>query len=864
MRGVSPLGTCSCRRAAAAHLTTRPPATAAARRALPQASNAASALSVGDALQSTDPSSLAGLGKAYSSLRQSIAVMAARTHTTWDEVAAITRRVGQETEARATVVDRELALCAKATAAIQEEMRPEQHRHSRRLQAQTLLAVLDKIKGQIKEARDAARKAKFVFEEWQAENEDEFDEGDPEFLEAKRKCDTKRQHVDSLLRRREGVLEAIKHLSLARTSQSLPAAPAPGGGGASAAAADAASDDETLQFDLPDIPVRADRTIKPFKKQDFSTMNAQQRAKHHMLNLLRRDGVYVDRSLKTHYSDESLPDAMFEATRLNNRIKGRRLRGVKAEAPSLKILKEYKIDEYKLIKRAIVTAHRLRHPGIMPIECAFLDGGSVYVQSRFCAGGNMQQWAPGKDLRTMMVAIYKVGQAIQFLHDRRILHRDIKPENIVFDSCANDAAPALCDFDLAMDTKQTVAATVMRGTVMFMAPEFEHTPMPSGATDVFAFGVTCVELLKYGSRRSAVPTTATQWGVAFDIDAAVKRLSPDDELDQLLSEMVAADHRQRPDIGNVVARLAAVLEILCRVDCLICMEAFPASQGVCCDEEHHFVCKSCFSDDVLKRQAPEMSLEQQEVKCSYGGCHSSPFQYQTIAQCCTEEAFAMLRQRMDQVHHAQKELEFEKKFKERERAILSMKTKELEVAVARKHIEEAIMTISCPRCKKAFVDFDGCAALVCVCKCAFCACCLKDCGQDAHAHVKSCPQNPPPHHGGYHLPEAVWREIMTARKVELLTAYWATLRSDIQEALACDAAVQLHFSDIGLLAPSTGAEFAAEIAQIKGRPSSLCVCVCVCACTHIRLVYFPGCLSVQLFQYLPTSSPRRLRCLLGS
>ena len=67
---------------------------------------------------------------------------------------------------------------------------------------------------------------------------------------------------------------------------------------------------------------------------------------------------------------------------------------------------------------------------------------------------------------------------------------------------------------------------------------------------------------------------------------------------------------------------------------------------------------------------------------------------------------------------------------------------------------------------------------------------------------------------------------MTARKVELLAVYWATLRPDIQEALACDAAVQLHFSDIGLPAPSIGEEFAAEIAQMKG----VCVCVCVCVC----------------------------------
>ena len=49
-----------------------------------------------------------------------------------------------------------------------------------------------------------------------------------------------------------------------------------------------------------------------------------------------------------------------------------------------------------------------------------------------------------------------------------------------------------------------------------------------------------------------------------------------------------------------------------------------------------------------------------------------------------------------------------------------------------------ILNLSCPRCKIAFVDFDGCFALTCKCGAAFCAYCLKDCGSDAHAHVHGC------------------------------------------------------------------------------------------------------------------------------
>ncbi|KAJ1428017.1 hypothetical protein B484DRAFT_348798 [Ochromonadaceae sp. CCMP2298] len=57
----------------------------------------------------------------------------------------------------------------------------------------------------------------------------------------------------------------------------------------------------------------------------------------------------------------------------------------------------------------------------------------------------------------------------------------------------------------------------------------------------------------------------------------------------------------------------------------------------------------------------------------------------------------------------------------------------------RNKVIEDILTTKCPRCKKAFQDFEGCFALTCSnCPCAFCAWCLADCGSNAHNHVASC------------------------------------------------------------------------------------------------------------------------------
>ena len=63
------------------------------------------------------------------------------------------------------------------------------------------------------------------------------------------------------------------------------------------------------------------------------------------------------------------------------------------------------------------------------------------------------------------------------------------------------------------------------------------------------------------------------------------------------------------------------------------------------------------------------------------------------------------------------------------------------VAAPRRYIIDNILTLQCPRqnCGAAFLEFDGCLALTCtICGCGFCGVCMKDCGADAHDHVRVC------------------------------------------------------------------------------------------------------------------------------
>lgn len=76
-------------------------------------------------------------------------------------------------------------------------------------------------------------------------------------------------------------------------------------------------------------------------------------------------------------------------------------------------------------------------------------------------------------------------------------------------------------------------------------------------------------------------------------------------------------------------------------------------------------------------------------------------------------------------------------------ATLSLDDLDKSTARHRLRIAETIFTLKCPRCSLVFLDWDGCAAVRCSqCNCSFCGLCLKDCGEDAHSHVKACDKNP--------------------------------------------------------------------------------------------------------------------------
>ena len=121
-------------------------------------------------------------------------------------------------------------------------------------------------------------------------------------------------------------------------------------------------------------------------------------------------------------------------------------------------------------------------------------------------------------------------------------------------------------------------------------------------------------------------------------------------------------------------------------------------------------------------------------------CPAKAFDDRDVARFCQAETFNEYNRQKLALKEKQIVEQVEKDFEERlareKQRAMETSSAEEKLLLAKEHVIEKVLTLSCPRCEQAFVDFDGCFALRCArCQAGFCAYCLADCGRDAHAHI---------------------------------------------------------------------------------------------------------------------------------
>lgn len=152
----------------------------------------------------------------------------------------------------------------------------------------------------------------------------------------------------------------------------------------------------------------------------------------------------------------------------------------------------------KFIKEAKTIA-ALNNPHVVKIYDVFEENGTAYYVMEMLEPDDLNQRIPagGFDERTALKYISQIGDALTYVHKRKILHLDVKPSNVMFRS---DGDAVLIDFGVSKrydkEGGQTSATPV--GVSKGYAPIEQFNQQLSSfspATDVYSLAATLYKLL---------------------------------------------------------------------------------------------------------------------------------------------------------------------------------------------------------------------------------------------------------------------------------------------------------------------------------------------------------------------------------
>ena len=214
----------------------------------------------------------------------------------------------------------------------------------------------------------------------------------------------------------------------------------------------------------------------------------------------------------------------------------------------------------------------------------------------------------------------------------------------------------------------------------------------------------------------------------------------------------------------------------------------------------HFTCNDCFNGCVKSKVEPDsmrvFGATGGIVGCPMYQCGAPPFTAADTARHVSVATFELLttaRTKLaEQRMNSTLAKDFEQRLKQKEVEWQTLSESERRRRANRNHVVERILTLACPRCGQAFLDFEGCFALKCSRDNAhFCAYCLADCGGDAHPHVRACPHNLA-HGKDVFASTAVFEAAQRDRRVRMLRAHLAQLNAEERKVLLEDCAVDLR------------------------------------------------------------------------
>ncbi|KAI8830376.1 hypothetical protein BJ741DRAFT_619927 [Chytriomyces cf. hyalinus JEL632] len=228
--------------------------------------------------------------------------------------------------------------------------------------------------------------------------------------------------------------------------------------------------------------------------------------------------------------------------------------------------------------REVKTWYPLRHPHIVPLLGACATAERPFMVSPFMGRGHALQfmdWCGRRDRGLIegkaVKLLYEVSLGMQYLHARGVVHGDLKAVNILIDEYEN---AYVADFGFATlkqftSTRLTGAgAANFGGTLRWMAPERLQGAKLSPPVDVYAYSMTCFEILSEGD----VPLTDSPDALLYQhvVNAHLRPEKPDcchetfpatsNQLFRLMQTCWSPDPLSRPSFSSTSISMKAILK----------------------------------------------------------------------------------------------------------------------------------------------------------------------------------------------------------------------------------------------------------------------------------------------------------------
>ncbi|QRV74672.1 Serine/threonine-protein kinase [Ceratobasidium sp. AG-Ba] len=187
---------------------------------------------------------------------------------------------------------------------------------------------------------------------------------------------------------------------------------------------------------------------------------------------------------------------------------------------ALKILGIHGKNEVKHLKHAAQELHtwsKCSHRNVAPLLGLAEFDGRIAMVSRWMENGDLSHYLRENINVDKLDLCLQIASALEYLHSINIVHGDLKGPNVLV---SKDGIPVLIDFGNAIISEYTLqftqTTTKQDMSLRWTAPELMNNEKPSYKSDVYALGMTILEIFTgktpyHGMRDPAVIFNVGTW-----------------------------------------------------------------------------------------------------------------------------------------------------------------------------------------------------------------------------------------------------------------------------------------------------------------------------------------------------------------